>query len=452
MHPHSSGTPEAALASFVGETGYTDIPAEAIRSAERAFIDTVGVTLAGSVGDAGSRAMHVAEREHGETTLLGDGSSSSLLQGVFANAIAGHTLDFDDTALSATDGHPSVPMVAPLLAIGEREGATGQELLTAYTVGFETQAYLAAPISPGHYEQGWHATATLGVFGTTAATASVLGLTDNETRHALNIAGSMPAGLKRNFGSMTKPVHAGQAARSGLSATRLAEEGVDADPAAISGDRGFFDLYRGESVPNPTAGHALGDQWVLLSEGIDIKKYACCYYTHAAIYGVAQLIADHDLTTAEIVSIRVEASQGAADAVEHDDPETPTQAKFSMPYLVAYAAVHGTVDLNAFEEKSIADQAVEDLRRRVTFAVNEDRPYDDYGATVTVETTAGSVHERIQDQPPGTNDDPLTDAELRDKFEMCWEVIRPNNSAETVYRRLDSLRNVDDISTVTKLL
>ncbi|WP_336328593.1 MmgE/PrpD family protein [Halovenus sp. HT40] len=452
MGQQSSQTPETRLATFVAETNYGDIPTEAVRAAECAFVDTVGVTMAGSDGDAGARAMRIAAHEKGETTLLGGANTSSLLAAVFANATAGHALDFDDTALSATDGHPSVPMVAPLLAIGERNAAAGRELLTAYVIGFETQAYLAAPISPEHYERGWHATATIGVFGATAATASLLDLSQSEIRHALNIAASMPAGLKRNFGSMTKPVHAGQAARSGVSSARLAAEGVDADPTAISGERGFFDLYRGQEPPDLTAAHDLGEQWQLLTDGIDVKKYACCYYTHAAIYGAVQLLAEYSIGADDIESIRIEASQGAIDAVEYDDPETPTQAKFSMPYLIAYAVVNGTVDIDAFNQQSISDPEVEEIRKRVSFALDENRPYDDYGASVTVEMTDGSVHERTQEQPPGTADNPLTDAELREKFEMCCQVIRSEDSAETAYRRLDSLRNVEDISTVTGLL
>jgi 2-methylcitrate dehydratase PrpD len=123
-----------------------------------------------------------------------------------------------------------------------------------------------------------------------------------------------------------------------------------------------------------------------------------------------------------------------------------------MPYLIAYAVVNGTVDLDAFEEDSISDPAVEDVRKQVTFALDEERAYDDYGASVTIESAAGSVYERAQDQPPGTHDDPLTDAELREKFEMCWQVIRPEESAEAAYHRLDSLRDVDDISTITEML
>lgn len=445
-------SPAADIASFIDDLTYSDIPQDGIRTAERAFVDTVGVTLAGSDKGAGMRAMEVAAQERGETPLLGREDDSSLLMAVFANVTAGHALDFDDTALAATNGHPSVPMVASLLAVGAREHATGWDLLTAYVAGFETQAYLNAPISPGHYEGGWHATATLGTFGATAATASVLGLPASKIEHALNIAASMPAGLKRNFGSMTKPVHAGQAARSGVTAALLAAEGVDADADAISGDRGFFDLYRGDGSPDLTACHDLGEQWILLSDGIDSKKYACCYYTHAAIYGTTTLVEAHDLNHTVLDRIWVEASRGAADAVKHDNPETPTQAKFSMPYLVAYALVNGTVDLAAFEKDSLADSQVQAVRERVAFDVDEERAYDSYGASITVETTSGSVYEHTQERPPGTHEDPLTDAELREKFEMCATRTLTEDTTAEAYDCLNTLRDVEDVVEISARL
>lgn len=445
-------TPEAELAEFISDVEFSDLPERAIRIAERAFVDTVGVTLAGSNEGAGERAMEFAVHTTGKTSLFGQSGESSLLEAVFANATAGHALDFDDTALSATDGHPSVPMVAPLLAVGEQEQATGQELLTAYIAGFETQAYLNAPISPGHYERGWHATATLGTFGASAATASLLDLPVSEVRHALNIAASMPAGLKRNFGSLTKPVHAGHAARTGVSATRLAANGIDADGTAISGERGFFDLYSGETSPETSASHDLGEQWVILSDGIDIKKYACCYYTHAAIYGTVQLVDEHDIDDDALRQIQIEASRGAADAVEHDDPETPTQAKFSMPYLIAYALVNGTVDLDAFKTESLTDPTVETVRKKVTFRADDGRPYDSYGASISIETTSGTVYERTQDRPPGTHEDPLSDAELEAKFRMCADRVLSTETTNEVYDYLDSLRSVPDVSEITARL
>lgn len=448
-------SPETAIATFVSEATFDSIPEGAIRRAERAFVDTVGVTLAGSTRGAGKRAIALAGSEAGEITLIGDTDESAqapLLEAIFANATAGHGLDFDDTALDATDGHPSVPMVAPLLAIGERDTVSGTALLTAYVVGFETQAALCAPISPGHYESGWHATATLGTFGATAATASLLNLSPSETRHALNIAASMASGLKRNFGTETKPVHAGMAARNGVAAARLARAGIDADPTAISGKGGFFDLYTNDTAVDPSATHELGEEWMIRSTGIDIKKYACCYYTHAAIYGTIQLLADEDIDESSVEAVHISASRGAGDAVTYDDPKTPTQAKFSMPYLIGYAIVNGTVDLAAFERSALDDPAVEAVRQRITFDVDEDRPYDWYGSSIRLETTTGEVYRRAQERPPGTHAEPLSDAELREKFEMCAARVRTGNATEDLYARLDCLRDVTDIVELTDRL
>jgi len=366
--------------------------------------------------------------------------------------VATHTLDYDDTALSATDGHPSAPMVAPLLCLGAREGATGADLLTGYVAGYETQAYLNGALTPGHYEGGWHATATMGTFGAAAATASLLDLPAEQTEHALNIAASMPAGLKRNFGSMTKPVHVGQAARSGVTAARLAAEGVDADADAIGGDRGFYDLYRGEGAPDPAASHDLGEEWVVVTDGVDVKKYACCYYTHASIYGTAQLAETHDIEPGDVERVRAVASQGARDACVHDDPGTPFQAKFSMPHLVAYALVHGTVDLAAFEDEGLADEAVRAVRERVDFAVDDGRPYDWYGGDITIETVDNRQIQATRDCPPGTHDNPLTEAQLREKFEMCARRVLPDDDVEATYERLNTLRAVDDVTEITRPL
>ncbi|MFB6165829.1 MAG: MmgE/PrpD family protein [Haloarculaceae archaeon] len=444
--------PATELGAFVADLAFADVPESARRTAERAFVDTIGVTLSGAAEGAGANAMALTERESGDVALVGQSASSAFGEAVFANATAGHALDFDDTALAATDGHPSVPMVAPLLAVGAREGASGRELLTAYVAGFETQAYLDAPITPGHYEGGWHATATLGTFGATAAVAKLLDLPAETVATALNIAASLPAGLKRNFGTGTKPVHAGNAARAGVTAARLAAEGVDADPDAIGGERGFFDLYRGDGDPDRSALPTLGDQWALATDGIDVKKYACCYYTHAAIYATERLRDGAAIDPGAVERVRVTASQGAADAVVHDDPASPTQAKFSMPYLVGYALAEGTVDLAAFDPAALDDSQVQGLRERVAFAVDPDRAYDDYGVTVTIETDDGQRHERVQDHPPGTHDDPLSDAELREKFDMCAARAPTDVDAAAVYEHLDDLRTVADVGTITALL
>ncbi|WP_117367963.1 MmgE/PrpD family protein [Natrarchaeobaculum sulfurireducens] len=440
----SSGVTEA-LGRFVADLTVDDVPDEAIRVAERAILDTVGVTLAGA-GTHATTCARGAAAGSGETTLLGREDRAPLSDAVFVNGTAGHALDFDDVALPAMDGHPSVPMVAPLLAVAEREGASGGDVLTAYVAGFETQNYLSRPLSPGHYEGGWHATSTVGLFGAAAAVANLLEFSVEETVDALSIAASMPAGLKRNFGSTTKPLHAGQAARSGTTAALLAAEGASADPTAIEGDRGYFDLYRGDGEPDLEALPELGSRWSVLEDGVDVKKYPCCYYTHAAIYAAIGVADEFNLEPADIDGIAVTASQAAADALHHDDPATGLEGKFSMPYVIGHAIAHRAVGLAAFEDDAIDDDGVQAVRERTTLVVDDDLAYDSNAATVTVTTRDGETVERFEEKPPGTHDDPLTIDELHEKFRMCAANAPIGVDANAALEALDDLRAVEDVS------
>lgn len=427
----------AALGTFVSELTFEDVPDDAVRLAERCFVDTVGVTLAGTVEGAGAATARIAE--DGSTTLLGRDGAATLADGALVNGTAGHGLDFDDVSWGM-DGHPSVTLVAPALAVGERVDASGSELLTAFVAGFETECALAAPITPGHYERGWHATATFGTFGAAAVTASLLELDAESTQHALCIAASMPAGLKRNFGTMTKPLHVGQAVRSGVTAGLLAADGFTADTSAIAGDDGFWELYAGDGGVDRDRSLRLGERWALLEDGVHIKKYPCCYFTHTSIANAIDLVTEFDIRPDEVERIEVHASGGAVDALAHDDPETGLEAKFSMPHTVAWAVVHRRVGLAAFEESALDETAVGTLRSRVSLSVDPELHYDSHESRMRLETTTGTVHERVRKNPPGTHANPLSLGELRTKYEMCAERALDAAAVEDSWDALENLR------------
>ncbi len=443
------GRPADALAAFVASLSASQIPDAGLRLAERCVVDTVGVTVAGAVDETGAgvaQAMGPAiegSEPAGTARLLGQDGRTDPATAAFVNGTAGHALDYDDVC-DAMEGHPSVTLVPAALAVGEYVEASGQDLLAAFVAGFETLCYLGAPILPDHYEIGWHATSTLGSFGAAATAAHLLDLVTEQTRHALNIAASTPAGLKRNFGTETKPMHAGQAARSGVTAALLAAEGFTADEAAIDGERGFFDRYA-ESPPASGAFYQLGDRWAVVEDGVGIKKFPCCYFTHSSIEAAARLAADHDLDTDDIESVAVRASQGAADALHHADPSTGLEAKFSMEYTVACGIVRDRVSLAAFADDAVADPDVQTVRERVDFAVNADLPYGSHETTVRIDTTAGETHTTSLDGPPGTHDDPLPDADLRTKFIDCATRAIDRETAIEIHGRLDSLRGCEHV-------
>jgi len=439
-------TPETTLSRFVTGLDYDDIPADARDTVERAFLDTVGVTLAG----AHDRAGETTFRTDGITpddavTILGLDTERPATQRALHTGTASHALDYDDLAW-AMDGHPSVTLVPPILALADEADATGRDLVTAFVAGFELECGLAAPISPDHYEDGWHATATFGALGAAAAAASLLDLTTDETVHALNVAASTPAGLKRNFGSMTKPLHAGLCARSGVTAARLANEEFTADPTAISGDRGFWDLYGPDARDDFTFD---SERWALREHGIHVKYYPCCYFTHTSIAGTAALVDEYDIDPQEIEQIRVRVSQGAADALHHADPDTGLEAKFSMEYTVASAVVRDRVGLTAFDDDAIGDPVVQRVRERVEFEVDDDLHYDSHQAYVHIDTADGS-YERVQENPPGTHDNPLTDAELRAKFDECARRAVTAKTADALAAIFTDLADCDDIATAVR--
>ncbi len=430
--------PSSELAEFITSLEYADLPETVVRSAERCISDTVGVTLAGAGTGAGDLAARLATTA-GSTTLIGHQQTAPLQDALVANGTAGHGLDYDDVCWGM-DGHPSVTLVPALLGVGELEDVSGRELIKAYVIGFEAECHLAGPISPGHYERGWHATSTFGVFGAAAATASLLDADWEASKNALNVAASMPSGLKRNFGSMTKPLHVGHAVRSGVTAAMLATEGFTADRGAIGGEGGFWELYEGEGGIDRDAHQSLGEDWAIRKPGVHVKKFPCCHFIHTSIAAVVDLVTRYEFDTASIDRIDVTASQGAADALPHDDPTSGLEAKFSMPFTVAAAVVGRSVSLDTFESDSLDDPEIRAVSDRVELRVDSDLGYDSLESQVRVVLDDGSPFEKSLESPPGSPDNPLTNMELREKFEDCADRALSPAEVDESWAALDSLR------------
>ncbi len=223
-------------------------PAEARARAATAVLDTVGVTLAGASEPAGRIVQAVVASEGGDACrVFGTTTRASASGAALANGTAAHALDYDDMCFVSL-AHPSAPLVPAALAAGELEGSTGCDVLDAYVVGFEIEARLGRLMNPRHYQRGWHCTATLGTIGATAAVSRLLRLNANAASQALAIAASEASGLKENFGTMVKPLHAGLAARNGIHAGLLAKGGMTASALALDGPQGFLHAMDGEQL------------------------------------------------------------------------------------------------------------------------------------------------------------------------------------------------------------
>ncbi|OLT00281.1 hypothetical protein BJF90_35995 [Pseudonocardia sp. CNS-004] len=275
----------SALAERTSRIRFEDLDDHARRLVRTAFVDTVGVALAGS-DFAGITAIRTATGITPAATgslVLGTAERVPALDAGLLNGVAAHALDLDD-GNSAMGGHPSAMLVPALLALGEETDASDTDVAVAYAAGYEVMVRLAYGMNPGHYQRGWHPTATLGVIGVAAAAARLLGLSAERTATAMAVAVSHASGVKANFGTMTKSLHVGQAVRNGAFAARLAEAGFTANPGALDHDQGFLRLYQGAAgydASRIVAG--LDGPPLACSERNPIKIYACCHSTHGAI-------------------------------------------------------------------------------------------------------------------------------------------------------------------------
>jgi 2-methylcitrate dehydratase PrpD len=448
-------TAATRLAEFVSSVTLAEAPEAARRQVRRAAIDTIGVMLAGASEPVARITRTVARVEGGAPlcTVLGTALRTSPTWAALCNGAAGHAHDFDDTNF-ALMGHPSVPLLATALACAEAEPADGAAVVLAYLVGFEVSAALGLALNPGHYTRGWHATATLGTIGCAAAAARLRGLDAAQTVHALGIAASLASGLKENFGSMTKPYHAGHAALNAVTATALAAAGMTASPGALDGSQGFAAAFSGEKL-GPGAFADLGRAWQIVGSGIAVKPYPSCALTHAAIDALIDLRARHGITPEQVEDVEVGVNHVVPEVLRHPAPTNALERKFSMPYCAAAALGRGHVGIEDFEDGPVRDPAVAALVPRVRMVVDPALPEgldQQAWSRVTVRLRDG----RTLPEPPrgasGHPDTPLSDAQLRAKFLGCAAGVLAPGDAEAVVEQLAAIDAVPDIRALTARL
>jgi 2-methylcitrate dehydratase PrpD len=445
----------ARLAEFVVKTSLRDCPEAAIVQVRRAALDSLGVILAGATEPVAMSVRAVARAEGGAPlcTVVGTALRTSPTWAALANGTAGHAHDFDDTNF-ALMGHPSVPLLAAALAAAEAEPADGAALVLAYLIGFEVSTALGATLNPDHYTRGWHATSSIGTLGCAAAAASVLRLEPGQTQHALGIAASLASGLKENFGSMTKPFHAGHAARNGVFAAMLAREGLTASGSALDGRQGYAAAFS-QTTLAPDAFDGLGQRWQLLTSGIAVKPYPSCALTHSAIDALLELRARHAVGADQVDDVEVGVNHVVPDVLRHARPSNGLERKFSMQFCAAAALATGRVDLGSFGDGPVADAGTRGLMDRVRMVVDPALPagLNEHAWTrVTVRLRDG----RTLTSPPrgasGHPDQPLSDEQLRAKFLTCAAPVLGADQAEGVATQLTHLDDIPDVRALTARL
>ena len=453
------------IACFIRDSGLKDCPPEAVDKAKKVIADTFAAILAGAGSEVAPPLLRYLEASGGSgaSPIWGTKLGATPEVATLVNGTFGHALDFDDV-LSMMPAHPSAVILPAVCAEARTRPLTGRALIEAQVIGIEVGGKIGLGMTLAHYHRGFHGTGTLGIFCATAALAKRYGLDVATTCGALGIAASMASGLRRNFGTMTKPLHTGWAARSALAAVQLAASGFSAGDDVLEAKSGFFAAYGvPESDPGVTA-RGLGKPWVIVDPGIALKKYACCYASHRGMDGVLALRRRHDFTADGIVKLECRMPPGGMQVLTYPDPATGLEGKFSLQYSLAAGALDGQYTLWSFTDEAVKRPAIRSLLERVvareTQQCRGDDPEFDKRSSgsrgfVEVEIAlANGTRDTIRiDKPPGHPARELTWDDLHAKFTDCaTQAGLAPDRAQRAFELLNRLETLDDVSAMLDLL
>jgi 2-methylcitrate dehydratase PrpD len=432
------------LGQFVAASRWDALPPSLRHEAKRSLLNFVGCALGVAHMPPIDMAMRVLEPLSGadRVTVLGRAQRLDMLNAAFINAISANLLDYDDTHLQ-TVIHPTAPVAPVTLALAEQRGLSGAAMLHALILGAEVECRIGNAVSPGHYARGWHITSTCGVFGAAVASAKLLGLDEQQTWHAIGIAASQSAGLIENLPSAAKNVAVGNAARNGLFAALLAEQGYTAAPAAVEGALGWARAMGDEPVVAKMA-EGLGDQWELLKN--TYKPYPCGIVMHAVVDACLALRRDHVVAAADIAEIIVSGDQLLLDRGDRT-VANDRDARVSIHHCAAVSLLFGAAGLKEFSEATVHDPAVVALRARTQARLDPGSPRG--AATATLRTTDGRTLEATVLHARGSTEYPLSDQEIEAKVR---ELARYGGFRGPIDDVIAAVWQLDTMATIAPLI
>lgn len=430
------------LAGFIVKTNKTDIPSHIFEHAKVAFMDWLGVTIAAKDEPLVEKLIRYANLLGGneQATILTHGIKKTVSQAALINGAASHALDYDDS-MAIFAGHPSVAVFPSILALSEWKEKSGSELLTAFIIGIEIEAALGTCEGMRHYMSGWHSTSTLGHFASAAACSKLMGLDEQQSVYAIGIAGTQACGLKKSFGTMCKPLHAGRASEVGLMASLLASDGFTGAEDILEGPGGFLQVLNGKL--NENVMDMLGRTWNI--EDIAQKYHASCHATHSPIEGVLSIAKDNGLSPQDIKSIKIFTSQLSLDAAGKTEPKTGLEGKFSIPYCVANALLRGNTGMQAFTDEKVNDPEIMEYMKKISLELDPNLSM--VNSRVVVETNSGKVHDWYIDflkDIPGLEQ---KRHKIKDKFTDLCSPVLGSKKTEGIIEAILSLEKIDNMQT-----
>lgn len=447
------------VADFVAGAQLADLPQVVVDNGKKSILDGLGLALSGSVAKSGElvrRHLDSLNLGAGPATVIGSKLKVAPRFAAFANGVGIHADDYDDTQLAVAKDrvyglltHPTAPALPAALALGEAKGASGAEVMLAYHIGVEVECKIAEAINPRHYQTGFHATATCGTYAAASAAGRLMGLDSETLTRALSLAGSQSAGLRENFGTMTKPFHAGRSSESGVAAAQFAESGWTATDKILEAPRGFFSAAGGGYDVNAIAGK-LGAPWTFESPGVSIKPHPSGSLTHPGMTEMLRLIREHDIKADDVVHVRVGTNSNMPNALIHHRPTNELQGKFSMEFCMAILLIEGRAGLNEFVDEVINRPDVKAMIEKVDFVIDERAEAAGYHKMTTyidISLKDGKKISGMADYGKGSPANPMSFEEVAGKFHECaefagWDKARAEEVVSLV-SDLETLSSLD---------
>jgi 2-methylcitrate dehydratase PrpD len=456
------------VARFIVNTRYEDIPNEVLELARKSILDGLGLALCGSAARTGEivrqyiKSLGFGSGATRLATLVGSSMKAPVRFAAFANAVGIHADDYDDTQLAVAENrtyglltHPTAAVLPAALAVAETRSLSGRELLLAYNIGVEVECKIAEAISPRHYEEGFHSTGTIGVMGAATAVAKLNRFDLPHVLTTLGIAASEGAGLRENFGTMTKPFHAGKASENGVVAADFAALGWTATHEVLEAPRGFFQAAGG-GYDSSAILSKLGNPWTFVHPGVSIKPYPSGSLTHPGMTELERLIKEHDIKPDEVELLEVGTNKDSPNALIHHRPKDHLQAKFSMEFCMAALLLYRKAGLMEFTDEVVNRPAVQQMISRVKFGVDpvaEAAGYNKMTTILKIHLKEGHVIVGRADFGKGSPAIPMSFDDVTEKFLDCAAFAKwPIAKAKSVVEMARAIEKVPDMHQLTVLL
>jgi 2-methylcitrate dehydratase PrpD len=456
----------AAAAKFVEEVSFDSISAEAVRVGTRCLLDGLGLFVAGSEEHTVQILVEEAEQTggSGDALLLSCGTTK-VPAPIAARVLgtAGHAHDWDDSQVSVDPAHvygllthPTIPPLSSSLVMTQKLGhIDGKTFMLAFLTGFEVECKISEWMLPQHYLRGFHSSGSVGTFGAYATAAKLLNLKGEQLRSGFGIAVSFAAGIRCNFGTMTKPLHVGRAAENGVTAALLAKRGFTADPDALDGPWGFYAVHGG-GVSAEKVSQGFGTTWTVVEPGVSIKPYPCGVLTHPTIDLMLKLVSENDVTPDAIEAVKVYAGSNILNPIRYPIAANHLQAKFSLPAALAMIALTRKAGKKEFSDEFVGAAPMQAMQKRISTELDpeiEKMGFDKMRSRIAIQLKGGKIIEGWADERyRGGPENPLSDSELEAKVRSCCEGVLDNRQQSALIEAARSVLKLPDASRLPELL